>query len=161
MQIEPIDLRLPQKVPAWLWYLNGLLFALLIALVLFPNLWRGEATDEGDTLKASAPAAVPIPAAVSSHASAITEGPKALDWDAVLTGLEKNQTEGIVMEGFTIDAVSRTMRLTLSFDTYEHLALYIGSPHWEATQLTCRLDNADFPVDASSIESGRATINCE
>lgn len=161
MQIEPIDLRLPSKVPRWLWYLNGVLFLVLVALVSWPQVWRGDEPVD-DAFNVPKPVAASAPASVASQARVIDASPPALDWDAVLTGLEKNQTEGVAMEGFTIDAVSRTMRLTLSFDTYTHLAEYIGSPHLKSTKLQCQLDSAEMLTEPGPTGLlGKAVVNCE
>lgn len=160
MQIEPIDLRLPSKVPTWLWYANGLLFVLLLALVFMPGAWRNEASADSAFNANKLVAAAP-PLAVSPQ-SAPEVKPLVLDWDAVLTGLEKTQVDGVAVDGFTIDAPRRTMRLTLSFDTYEHLAQYMASPHLRSTQLLCQLDSAEMANEAGSAGLlGKAILQCE
>jgi hypothetical protein len=158
MHIETIDLRLPSKIPRWIWYLNGLLLGALLLMLFMPDVLRTPAADAVDIPK---PIAATSAVSAASQAVPMDAQPQALDWDAVLTGLEKNQATGAAMEGFSIDATNRSMRLTLSFDTYEHLAQYMDSPHLKSTQLPCRLESAEVLADMGSAGlPGKAVVSC-
>ncbi len=157
MRIETIDLRLPRQVPSWIWYLNGLLVLALTLIMLLPDIWPKSSDDAIDVPEAAAPA-VPT----TSQAATVATPPKMPDWNNVLAGLEKNQIAGTVMENFTVDAVSHNMRLTLSFDTYEHLARYMDSQHLKGIQLPCRLESAEVLAEMGSVGlPGKAVVSCK
>lgn len=159
MQIEPIDLRLPSKVPVWLWYANGLLFVLLLSLVWTSGFLHDEVPID-EVHVASKPVVSDPPIKAASAASTPETKPQAFDWDAVLTGLEKTQAEGVAVIGFAIDASNNKMDLKLSFDTHVGLVEYIDALNFHQVKLRCRLDAADFLPTVNSGASGSAVILC-
>lgn len=170
MRIEPIDLR-PQAMfgsyGQWLWVANALLFALLIGLWFWQNHHAPSGADDllSERTRAlsfhhAGTASVASATSVANTAS-VPEQPLPFDWDQVLQALERVYVNGIKVDALKIDSAKRETSLTVSFQTYEQVGLYLGQLAAYPTLGRCvPLTAEGQQIDNTLGQGGRALLVC-